>query len=96
MTPPSSNPPRVTLPEGEFEALLERAAETGARRALKEVGLDGTSAAEDVRELRLLLAGFRLARDTAVQTAVRLVTTAILLALIAGVAIKLRLFGQAP
>lgn len=48
----------ISLPSDEFEALLERAAETGARRALHEVGLDGTDAAEDIRDLRSLLAGF--------------------------------------
>jgi hypothetical protein len=31
----------VTLPQEEFEAMLERAAERGARHALSEVGLDG-------------------------------------------------------
>jgi len=60
------------------------------------VGLDGPSAAEDVRELRLLLAGFRLARDTAMRALVRLVTNAILVALVAGIALKLRLFDQGP
>jgi hypothetical protein len=39
----------IALPAAEFEALLERAAETGARRALHEVGLDGQDAAEDIR-----------------------------------------------
>lgn len=41
------------------EALLERAAETDARRALHEAGLDGEHAAKDIRDLRSLLAGFR-------------------------------------
>jgi hypothetical protein len=86
----------ISLPSDEFEALLERAAETGARRALHEVGLDGTEAAEDIRDLRSLLAGFRLARQTAVQTAVRIITTGVLLALMAGIAIKLKLFGNGP
>jgi hypothetical protein len=79
-----------------LEKLLERAAETGARRALREVGLDGKNAAEDIRDLRSLLAGFRLAKQTAVQTSVWLITTAILLALMAGIAIKLKLFGPTP
>jgi hypothetical protein len=76
--------------------LLERAAETSARRALHEVGLDGQDAAEDIRDLRSLLAGFRLAKQTAVQTTMRLITTAILLALMAGIAIKLKVFGTSP
>lgn len=80
----------------ELERLLERAAEAGARRAMQEVGIDGTDAAEDIRDLRSLLAGFRLAKRTAVQTAVRIITTAMLLALMAGIAIKLKLFGPSP
>jgi hypothetical protein len=40
----------IALPAAEFETLLERAAETGARRALHEVGLDGQNAAEDIRD----------------------------------------------
>ncbi|MGY6570114.1 MAG: DUF6127 family protein [Salinarimonas sp.] len=81
---------------GDLERLLERAAEAGARRALHEVGLDGTGAAEGIRDLRSLLAGFRMARQTAVQTAVRILTTGVLLALMAGIAVKLKLFGQSP
>jgi len=92
---PDSGGP-IALPTGEVETSLERAAETGARRALHEVGLDGQDAAEDIRELRSLFAGFHLAKQTAVQTAVRLITTAILLALTAGIAIKLKLFGASP
>ena len=84
----------IALPAAELEALLERAAETGARRALHEFGLDGQDAAEDICDLRSLLAGLRLAKQTAVQTAVRLITTGILLALMAGIAIKLKLFGS--
>ena len=86
----------IALPAAKLETLLERAAETGARRALHEVGLDGHDAAEDIRDLRSLLAGFRLAKQTAVQTTVRLITTSVLLALMAGIAIKLKLFGPSP
>ncbi len=32
----------VTIPQEEFEAILERAAERGARHALADVGLDGS------------------------------------------------------
>lgn len=67
----------IALPAAQFEALLERAAETGARRALHEVGLDGQNAAEDICDLRPLLAGFRFAKQMAVQTAVRLIAIGI-------------------
>ncbi len=75
----------------DFEAPLERAAE-GAE-TLQEVGLRGQDAAEDIRDFRSQLAGLRLARQTALQTAARLITTGLLLALMAGVAGKIMTFG---
>jgi fatty acid/phospholipid biosynthesis enzyme len=55
--------------------------------------------AEDVlprsaRDLRSLVDCIRLVRRTAMQTVVRAGTTAVLLALLAGVAIKLKIFGS--
>jgi len=86
----------VRMPEHEFEAILARAAEEGAKRALADVGLVGDEAALDIRDLRSILDLLRLVRRTAVQTVVRAVDTAILLALLAGVAIKLKVFGNGP
>ncbi len=93
MTPPHKDAGFVRMPEDEFEAMLARAAEKGAKRALADVGLEGPEAASDIRDLRILLASLRMARRTAWQTVVRLVTTGLLLALIAGVAVKLKWFG---
>lgn len=93
MTPPLNDAGFVRMPEAEFEAMLARAAERGARRALTDVGLEGPDAAIDIRDLRTLLAALRLARRTAWQTSVRLLTTGLLMALIAGVAVKLKIFG---
>jgi hypothetical protein len=73
--------------------MLARAAEQGAKRALADVGLDGKDAALDIRDLRSLLECLRFVRRTAVQTAVRMITTTVMLALLAGIAIKLRIFG---
>ena len=42
MSPHRSGQGHVRMPDAEFEALLARAAEEGARRALADVGLDGT------------------------------------------------------
>jgi len=92
MTPPSKDAGQIRMPEDEFEAMLSRAAERGARKALADVGLEGPEAAIDIRDLRTLLASLRMARRTAWQTVIRLITTALLLALIAGVAVKLKLF----
>jgi len=86
----------VRMPDAGFEDLLARAAEAGARRALADVGLDGREAAMDVRDLRALLDCIRFIRRTAVQTTVHLITTGIILALLAGIALKLKIFGSAP
>jgi hypothetical protein len=91
MTPPAGDGPRITLSGSDFEALLERAAEK-ARRALADVGLDGEHAAEDVHDLRSLLAALRLVRTTALQTAMRMIVTGVLMVLVAGLAIRLKLF----
>ncbi len=75
------------------KGMLSSTVEKGARKALADVGLEGPKAAIDIRDLRTLLASLRMARRTAWQTIVRLVTTGLLLALIAGVAVKLKVFG---
>jgi hypothetical protein len=94
MSPHRSGQGHVLMPDAEFEALMARAAEEGAKRALADVGLDGQEAAFDIRDLRSLLASIRFVRRTAVQTAVRMITTGVILALLAGIALKLRIFGS--
>jgi len=96
MNRPSIEDGHVRMPEEEFEELLELAAERGAKRALANVGLVDEHAANDIRDLRSLLGAVRVAKRTAWQTVVRLITTGLILALIAGVAIKLKLFGGMP
>jgi len=93
MTPPTREDTNLRIPEAEFEAMMARAAQAGARQALADVGLDGEDTALDIRDLRSLLDCVRFARRTAWQTMVRLVTTGLLLALMAGIAVKLKLFG---
>ncbi len=93
MNCPSTKDGHVVMPEEEFEQLLELSAERGAKRALADVGLVDEHAANDIRDLRSLLGAVRIAKRTAWQTVVRLITTGLILALIAGVVIKLKLFG---
>ncbi len=93
MDTPTTRNGWIAMPEADFEALLDQAAERGARAALSTVGLENGHAARDVRELRDLLDAYRLARRTAWQTVIRLLTTGLLLALIAGAVVKLDLFG---
>lgn len=77
----------------DFEDFLDRAAERGAERVLAHLGLENGHAARDIRELRGLIEAWRDARRTAWQTAVKVVTTGILAALLVGAAIKLKLVG---
>ena len=93
MAPLGKNTPLITIPQDELEEMLNRAAERGALRALADVGLDGEEAKTDIREQRSLLQALNLAKRTAWQTLVRIATTGLLLALMAGLAIKLKLFG---
>jgi len=93
MNRPTMEDGHVRMSVEEFEEYLELAAERGAKRALADVGLVDEEAASDIRDLRSLLGAVRIARRTAWQTVVRLITTGLILALIAGVAIKLKLFG---
>jgi Family of unknown function (DUF6127) len=85
----------VTIPQDEFEAMLELAAERGARHALHGVGLDGEDAAHDIRELRNLLDAFNEAKKTAGLTIVKMLVTGLVMALLAGAFVKLKLFGGA-
>lgn len=77
----------------DFDDLLDRAAERGAERCLAHLGLENGHAARDIRELRGLIEAWRDARRTAWQTAVKVVTTGVLAALLVGAAIKLKLVG---
>ena len=92
--PTTRAPEHITLPKPEFEQLLETAAEKGAKRALIDVGLEGETAAADVRDLRSLLDAIKVVRNTALQTAVHVIVTAILLLMVLGAAIKLKVFGD--
>ena len=85
----------VTMPHDNFEQMLERAAERGARHALHEVGLDGEDAAHDIRELRNLLDAFNEAKKTAGLTIIKMVVTGLVMAILTGTLIKLKLFGGA-
>jgi hypothetical protein len=85
----------VTMPQTDFEQMLERAAERGARHALHEVGLDGEDAAHDIRELRNLLDAFNEAKKTAGLTIIKMVVTGLVMAILTGTLIKLKLFGGA-
>lgn len=83
----------ISLPQNDFENLLDAAAQRGAERCLAHLGLENGHAARDIRELRDLLEAWRDARRTAWQTTIKVITTGILAALLVGTAIKLKLMG---
>jgi hypothetical protein len=93
LDPPALVENMLLLRKEDFDDLLNRAAERGARRALADVGLDGDDAAHDIRELRNLLDAFNAAKHTAWQTVIKMITTGFVLALLAGTLIKLKMYG---
>jgi hypothetical protein len=70
--------------EEEMALMIEKAAEAGAKKALRDVGLSDEDANVDVKELRNLLDTWRITKRTAVKTIVQAVTYLFLGALITG------------
>lgn len=50
---------RLIIEAAELRAMLEKAAEDGAKKALAAVGLHDADAADDVRDLRQVMADWR-------------------------------------
>ena len=93
MEPKPKDNSTIQLRREDFDAILEQAAEKGAERCLAHLGLENGHAARDIRELRDLLHAWRDARRTVWQTAIKVLTTGLLAALIVGIAIKLKIMG---
>ncbi len=74
------------MTELELEAMIQRAAEAGAKKALRDVGLQDDDAVHDMREIRDLLDSWRSVKRTAGKTLTQIITTLILGALLAGTA----------
>ena len=73
------------MTEQELELMLDRAAKRGAQEALKSIGLSDENAYQDMKEVRNLLDAWRATKQTVGQTIARVVTTALLTALAAGI-----------
>lgn len=76
------------IDDDHVRAMIELAAEVGARKALADLGLHDDDAGKDVQELRGLLDAWRSAKKAAWDTTVKLVTTGILALLAVGLYIK--------
>ena len=77
MTPSHHGGTAVRLSDPSFQAMLARAAEEGARRALNDVGLGGKDAVLTIHDMRSLLECISFVRRTAVQTAMHVITTSL-------------------
>ncbi len=62
----------------ELEDMLDRAAQRGAKQALREVGLHDDDARKDIQEMRSLLEAWRDTRKGVWSTIVRVSTIAII------------------
>jgi hypothetical protein len=83
---------RVTL-----QAIVEEAAEAGAVRALRSIGLMDDDAGSDIRELRQLVQGWRDVKSSALKSFVGWLVRSLVVLLLAGVAFKLGLLrGMQP
>lgn len=73
------------MEQEELEKIISKAAEQGAKQALKDIGLSDEEAYDDVKELRGLLDAWRATKSTVGQTVARMLTTSILTALAVGI-----------
>ena len=85
----------IAMPEEDFENLLGKVAERGARAALATVGLENGHAARDILELRDLLEAWREARRAAWQAIVKAIVTGLLAVALIGIGFKLKFMGGA-
>lgn len=79
----------MNMTEAECEAMLARAAEEGARRALSAAGLADDEAGDDVRFLRSWAAAWRSAGKAAIGAVVGTITKALMWIIVAGLIVTL-------
>lgn len=66
------------ITKAELIVLINNAAETGAKKALSDIGLHDDEAVHDIHELRNLLDAFRDTRKAIRSTVIKVITMAIL------------------
>ncbi len=76
-----------------LRALIEEASETGATRALANLGLNDAQAPRDMAELRELLSAWRDAKKSAQKAAIGWIVRMGLALLLIGLAVKLNLWA---
>lgn len=66
---------QICLPTEDLKTLLESAAEKGANKVLRHIGLDDDDAVQDIKDLRDLLSAMRLVKTTALTTIIKIIIT---------------------
>lgn len=84
----------ITLSRRDLDALVERAAEIGSKKALAAVGLHDDEAPGDIRDLRSLIDGWRALKHTALKTLVGLVVKGFVVLFLIGLVFWVR--GEWP
>lgn len=72
----------------DLEIIIQRAARAAAKEALQDVGLHDDDAIHDLKELRSLLDSWREVRRSVAHTVIKVITVAVLGALVTGVWFK--------
>ena len=81
------------MDEAQLQILLNRAANMGAKEALKEIGLEDREAGRDIHDLRQLLDDFRSAKRTVTKSILKSVSVALIGFIAAAVWMT---YGQPP
>ena len=68
----------IEITKDELQDMLHKAAKTGAQEALERLGLEDKTATKDLEDMRQLVLSWRNIQTEVGRTAIRLVTTGIL------------------
>lgn len=93
---PLDNSAIIELTQEDLDDMLDRAAERGATKALKSLGLSDDQAPHDIRDLRELMSSWRSIRREAISTTTKIVTTVILTAIAIGVGVQMGIHRLLP
>ncbi len=68
----------IEITKDELQNMLHKAAKTGAQEALERLGLEDKKATKDLEDMRQLVSSWRNIQTEVGRTAIRLITTGIL------------------
>lgn len=86
----------IELSKRDLDEMIEAAAERGAAKALKNLGLSDDQAPHDIRDLRELMSSWRSIRKEAISTSTKIITTVILTAMAIGLGVQFGIHRLLP